>query len=280
MITFRGTSRLLPVIETEDEGVIHGEDEDRTYRVIGGRVRGHAVAVMCMVTPSCSRWRVDRQVADRVWRVRADRCRGWPKMGRVGPAHARRGQGENDGASSRPQVSTLITGQRWAGRSGVNRWIVARAAAASTFRVLPSMVACGVVGSRSWSSLTTVCTPKRVEVREQGHGTRCETQCGRQAGAALVRGVPLGVRALLLAPRCEPEKQQNHAEHERPDVQPLSGDEWRPERQRVRLRLGLKSPRICHGRTPLRSGFRGAGAVLQALSTSISYTPRSLPDQP
>jgi hypothetical protein len=153
--------RLLPVIENEDEGVIHGEDEDRTYRVIGGRVRGHAVAVMCMVTPSCSRWRVDRQLADRVWRVRADRCRGRPKMGRVGSAHVRCGHGENDGASSRPRVSTLITGQRWAGRSGVNRWIVARAAAANTFSVLPSMVACGVVGSRSWSSPTTVRTPKR-----------------------------------------------------------------------------------------------------------------------
>src|SRR5262249_8453072 len=44
--------RLLPVIEDDDDGDVHGEDEDRTNRTVVEVVRAQGDAVLCMVTRS------------------------------------------------------------------------------------------------------------------------------------------------------------------------------------------------------------------------------------
>jgi hypothetical protein len=108
-----------------------------------------------------------RHVADRASRgsVRKRCDRG--EMGRVGPGWVPVGHGENERASSRPRVSTLITGHtvRWL---WANLRIVSSAAAASAFNASPMAVGRAIVGQGSGRG-------RRRSARRAGTGRR---RCG------------------------------------------------------------------------------------------------------
>jgi hypothetical protein len=150
---FRALTECCPALKMPTSQSLKMPTRVPTNRTFALRLVGEVSPVVGRVPPFVTRL---RSVKGSV----RPTTHGWANLGSVEPETGPIAQGDSVGASSRPPVSTAITGHR-SRSSPPKRRTRARAAAASAASASANRVGPTLVGSSSGSRATTVCTPSR-----------------------------------------------------------------------------------------------------------------------